>query len=107
MDPNHRSSHGAAADAADAAADASTNAFGNVPTTIRKTTVLDVMRRSTQPANITVSANTKSGSYISSWNIIHITNVDPVSIHRASHTTDTGTGIDEVHTVGTDWHRSR
>jgi hypothetical protein len=33
--------------------------------------------------------------------------VDPVSILRVSHTTYTGTGIDEVHTVGTDRHRSK
>jgi tubulin gamma len=53
------------------------------PPPIRKTTVLDVMRRLTQPANIMVSANTKSGCYISSLNIIQGLNVDPVSIHRA------------------------
>jgi tubulin gamma len=78
IDPNHRSSHGDAAASA-----ASTTTFGNVPTTIRKTSVLDVMRRLTQPANIMVSANTKSGCYISSLNIIQGMNVDPVSIHRA------------------------
>jgi len=53
------------------------------PPPIRKTTVLDVMRRLTQPANIMVSANTKSGCYISSLNIIQGLNVDPVSVHRA------------------------
>lgn len=51
--------------------------------TIRKTTVLDVMRRLTQPANIMVSANTKTGCYISSLNIIQGVAVDPVAIHRA------------------------
>jgi tubulin gamma len=51
--------------------------------TIRKTTVLDVMRRLTQPENIMVSANTKTGCYISSLNIIQGVAVDPVSIHRA------------------------
>lgn len=51
--------------------------------TIRKTTVLDVMRRLTQPANIMVSANTKTGCYISSLNIIQGVAVDPISIHRA------------------------
>lgn len=49
----------------------------------RKTTVLDVMRRLTQPANILVSANTKTGCYISSLNIIRGVSVDPVSVHRA------------------------
>lgn len=51
--------------------------------TIRKTSVLDVMRRLTQPDNIMVSVNTKMGCYISSLNIIQGVAVDPVSVHRA------------------------
>ena len=41
---------------------------------IRKTTVLDVMRRLTQPKNIMVSANTRGGSgcYISILNIVYV-----------------------------------
>jgi tubulin gamma len=51
----------------------------------RKTTVLDVMRRLTQPKNIMVSANTRSGSgcYISILNIIQGNNIDPTQIHKA------------------------
>jgi len=53
--------------------------------TVRKTSVLDVMRRLTQPANVMVSANTKQGCYISSLNIIQggVDIVNPVTIHRA------------------------
>jgi tubulin gamma len=52
---------------------------------IRKTTVLDVMRRLAQPKNIMVSANTRSGSgcYISILNIIQGNNIDPTQIHKA------------------------
>mmetsp|Transcript_15110 Transcript_15110/g.36036 ORF Transcript_15110/g.36036 Transcript_15110/m.36036 type:complete len:508 (+) Transcript_15110:79-1602(+) len=50
---------------------------------IRKTTVLDVMRRLTQPKNVMVSANTKSGCYISMLNIIQGNNIDPTDIHKA------------------------
>jgi tubulin gamma len=52
---------------------------------IRKTTVLDVMRRLTQPKNIMVSANTRSGSgcYISILNIIQGNHIDPTQIHKA------------------------
>jgi tubulin gamma len=52
---------------------------------IRKTTVLDVMRRLTQPKNIMVSANTRSstGCYISILNIIQGNNIDPTQIHKA------------------------
>jgi tubulin gamma len=52
---------------------------------VRKTTVLDVMRRLTQPKNIMVSANTRSGSgcYISILNIIQGNNIDPTQIHKA------------------------
>jgi len=37
---------------------------------IRKTTVLDVMRRLLQPKNILVNCSVKKGSYISILNII-------------------------------------
>mmetsp|Transcript_18349 Transcript_18349/g.26300 ORF Transcript_18349/g.26300 Transcript_18349/m.26300 type:complete len:515 (+) Transcript_18349:902-2446(+) len=52
---------------------------------VRKTTVLDVMRRLTQPNNIMVSADTRSGSgcYISILNIIQGNDVDPTQIHKA------------------------
>ncbi|CAJ1967089.1 unnamed protein product [Cylindrotheca closterium] len=52
---------------------------------IRKTTVLDVMRRLTQPKNIMVSANTRSrsGCYISILNIIQGNDIDPTQIHKA------------------------
>jgi tubulin gamma len=52
---------------------------------IRKTTVLDVMRRLTQPKNIMVSANTRPGSgcYISMLNIIQGNDIDPTQIHKA------------------------
>ncbi|CAB9524929.1 Tubulin gamma-3 chain (Fragment) [Seminavis robusta] len=49
-----------------------------------KTTVLDVMRRLTQPKNIMVSANTRSatGCYISILNILQ-GDTDPTQIHKA------------------------
>jgi tubulin gamma len=53
---------------------------------IRKTTVLDVMRRLTQTQNIMVSANTKKGCYISMLNIIQGSSnhdVDPTQVHKA------------------------
>ena len=52
---------------------------------VRKTSVLDVMRRLTQPANIMVSANTATGCYISSLNIVQGGSdvINPVAIHRA------------------------
>lgn len=50
---------------------------------VRKTTVLDVMRRLTQPKNIMVSANTKSGCYISMLNIVQGNDIDPTQIHKA------------------------
>ena len=37
---------------------------------VRKTTVLDVMRRLLQPKNILINPSTKKGSYISILNII-------------------------------------
>lgn len=57
------------------------------PTGIRKTTVLDVMRRLTQPKNIMVSANLRGGRgtscYISILNIIQGNDIDPTQIHKA------------------------
>lgn len=50
---------------------------------IRKTTVLDVMRRLIQPKNIMVSANTRHGCYISILNTIQGNNIDPTQIHKA------------------------
>jgi tubulin gamma len=58
---------------------------GAVQKNIRKTSVLDVMRRLTQPKNIMVSANTRPGSgcYISILNIIQGNDIDPSQIHKA------------------------
>lgn len=50
---------------------------------IRKTTVLDVMRRLTQPKNVMVSADTRSGCYISILNTIQGNDIDPTEIHKA------------------------
>lgn len=55
----------------------------SAPPNIRKTTVLDVMRRLSQPKNIMVSANTRNGCYISMLNIIQGNDVDPSQIHKA------------------------
>jgi tubulin gamma len=49
---------------------------------VRKTTVLDVMRRLTQTKNIMVSASTRTGCYISILNIIQ-GDVDPTQVHKA------------------------
>jgi len=49
---------------------------------VRKTTVLDVMRRLTQTKNIMVSATTRKGCYISILNIIQGA-VDPTQVHKA------------------------
>ena len=49
---------------------------------IRKTTVLDVMRRLLQTKNIMVSASTKKGNYISILNIIQ-GDVDATQIHKS------------------------
>jgi len=49
---------------------------------VRKTTVLDVMRRLTQPQNIMVSTSTRKGCYISILNIIQGA-VDPTQVHKA------------------------
>ena len=56
---------------------------GEVFAGVRKTTVLDVMRRLTQPKNVMVSANTRSGCYISILNIIQGNDVDPTQVHKA------------------------
>ncbi|CBJ29680.1 gamma tubulin [Ectocarpus siliculosus] len=49
---------------------------------VRRTTVLDVMRRLTQTKNIMVSASTKKGCYVSILNIIQ-GEVDPTQVHKA------------------------
>lgn len=49
---------------------------------VRKTTVLDVMRRLTQAKNIMVSTSTRKGCYISILNIIQGA-VDPTQVHKA------------------------
>ncbi|KAL7453353.1 hypothetical protein ACHAWC_005023, partial [Mediolabrus comicus] len=58
---------------------------GGHSASVRKTTVLDVMRRLTQPDNIMVSANTRSPTscYISILNIIQGNDVEPTQIHKA------------------------
>ncbi|CAM9547651.1 unnamed protein product, partial [Sphacelaria rigidula] len=50
--------------------------FDGQTSAVRRTTVLDVMRRLTQTKNIMVSASTKKGCYISILNIIQ-GEVDP------------------------------
>ena len=56
-----------------------------VASNVRKTTVLDVMRRLTQPQNIMVSADTRSPTscYLSLLNIIRGDSVDPAQVHDA------------------------
>ena len=49
---------------------------------VRKTTVLDVMRRLLQPKNILIDASVKKGSYISILNIIQ-GDVDPTQVHKS------------------------
>uniref|UniRef100_A0A6U3CF52 Tubulin gamma chain n=1 Tax=Lotharella globosa TaxID=91324 RepID=A0A6U3CF52_9EUKA len=51
-------------------------------TSVRKTTVLDVMRRLLQTKNIMVSAQTRRGCYISILNIIQ-GEVDPTQVHKS------------------------
>jgi len=51
-------------------------------TTIRKTTVLDVMRRLLHTKNIMVSCSTRRGVYISILNIIR-GEVDPTQVHKS------------------------
>lgn len=56
----------------------------NLDSTVRKTTILDVMKRLTQPKNIMVSADTRQGCYISILNIIQASGpTDPTQIHKA------------------------
>eukprot|EP00741_Cyanophora_paradoxa_P003655 tig00000093_g3552.t1 len=50
--------------------------------TVRRTTVLDVMRRLLQPKNIMVSCSTRKGCYISALNIIQ-GEVDPTQVHKS------------------------
>jgi tubulin gamma len=50
---------------------------------VRKTTVLDVMRRLTQTKNIMVSTSTRQGVYISMLNIISGTDIDPTDVHKS------------------------
>mmetsp|Transcript_74449 Transcript_74449/g.161011 ORF Transcript_74449/g.161011 Transcript_74449/m.161011 type:complete len:145 (+) Transcript_74449:737-1171(+) len=49
---------------------------------VKKTTVLDVMRRLLQPKNIMISAQSKSAKYISILNIIQ-GDTDPSSVHKS------------------------
>lgn len=49
---------------------------------VRKTTVLDVMRRLLQTKNIMVSCSTRRGAYISILNIIQ-GEVDPTQVHKS------------------------
>ena len=49
---------------------------------MRKTTVLDVMRRLLQPNNIMISASTRKGKYMSVLNIIQ-GDVDATQIHKS------------------------
>mmetsp|Transcript_29985 Transcript_29985/g.52626 ORF Transcript_29985/g.52626 Transcript_29985/m.52626 type:complete len:452 (+) Transcript_29985:60-1415(+) len=51
-------------------------------TSVRKTTVLDVMRRLLQTKNIMVSTSTRKGCYISILNIIQ-GEVDPTQVHKS------------------------
>lgn len=55
---------------------------GKVSSGVRKTTVLDVMRRLLHTKNIMVSASTRKGVYISILNIIQ-GDVDPSEVHRS------------------------
>lgn len=54
----------------------------NVQQLVRKTTVLDVMRRLLQSKNIMVSCSTRRGCYISILNIIQ-GEVDPTQVHKS------------------------
>lgn len=49
---------------------------------VRKTSVLDVMRRLLQPKNCMVSISTKAGCYISILNVIQ-GDVDPTEVHKS------------------------
>jgi len=52
------------------------------PSVVKKTTVLDVMRRLLQPKNIMLSAQNKNAKYISILNIIQ-GDTDPSSVHKS------------------------
>jgi len=54
----------------------------NTTSRIRKTSVLDVMRRLLQPKNVMVSCGTKQGVYLSILNIIQ-GDVDPTDVHKS------------------------
>eukprot|EP00992_Anisonema_acinus_P007618 TRINITY_DN3518_c0_g1_i1.p2 TRINITY_DN3518_c0_g1~~TRINITY_DN3518_c0_g1_i1.p2 ORF type:complete len:478 (+),score=191.79 TRINITY_DN3518_c0_g1_i1:53-1435(+) len=54
----------------------------NIQMNVRKTSVLDVMRRLLSPKNIMVSASTRRGCYISILNIIQ-GDVDPGQVHKS------------------------
>ena len=60
-------------------------AAAGVPTggIVRKTSVMDVMRRLLHSKNSMVSSNTRKGAYISILNIIQGDNIDPSEIHRS------------------------
>lgn len=51
-------------------------------TTVRKTTVLDVMRRLLQPKNIMTSCPTRRGRYVAMLNVIR-GDVDPSQVHKS------------------------
>lgn len=57
-------------------------AVDNSLNSIRKTTVLDVMRRLLQPKNILANTSVKNGAYISILNIIQ-GEVDPTQVHKS------------------------
>ncbi|CAN0173588.1 unnamed protein product [Pylaiella littoralis] len=59
---------------------------------VRRTTVLDVMRRLTQTKNIMVSASTKKGCYISILNIIQ-GDVDPTQARTPCYSRKTGSFV--------------
>jgi len=52
------------------------------PHVVKKTTVLDVMRRLLQPKNIMLSTQSKNAKYISILNIIQ-GEVDPTMVHKS------------------------
>eukprot|EP00906_Rhabdomonas_costata_P012985 RCo018659 len=54
----------------------------NIQMNVRKTSVLDVMRRLLSPNNLMVSASTRKGCYISVLNIIQ-GDVDPAQVHKS------------------------
>merc|ERR1712187_723747 len=58
------------------------NQNSSVNTNVRKTTVLDVMRRLLHTKNIMVSCSTRRGVYISILNIIQ-GEVDPTQVHKS------------------------